>query len=318
MYKPAATEAATETARMAESFLTELRRKIFNRRTAPFWLLLPTFIYYIVFWLSPILISIREVFTADGRFTLWGNFSLLLEQVSFRPALMNTALFAACSVLLQFFVALGLALILYRHFTGQKLLLFIIMIPMAITPTAVAIVWKTGLISSGWINSILQWLHITKESIPFLGLRGFDAVIMLILIDTWTVMPSVMIILIAGLGNIPEETREAAYIFGASRTRITRDITIPLLKPSIITAIILRMIAAVQIWALVVMVMGFSNVPFLVERIAYYVGPLSGLPEAGKLAYTYSFLTALIVFAATLIYFRVSRRGTALDQETHR
>jgi multiple sugar transport system permease protein len=297
----------------------EQMRKVFNKRTAPFWLLLPTFLYYAIFWLSPILISIKEVFTTlDGSFTLFGNFKFIWEQVSFLPALRNTAVFAAVSVILQFLIALTLAIMINRKFKGQKLILFLIMIPMAITPTAVAIVWKTGLISSGWINSLLQSLNFVDETIPFLGLRGLDAVMLIILIDTWTVMPSVLIILIAGLGNIPEETKEAAYIFGASKWRIIKDVTIPLLKPSIITAVILRMIAAVQVWAVVVMVMGFSNVPFLVERIAYYVGPLSGLTGANKLAYTYSFLTALIVFSVTLIYFKVSKRGTALDRGTQK
>jgi len=292
---------------------------IINRKTAPFWLLFPTFLYYIVFWLSPILISIKEVFTSlDGQFTLFGNFIMIFQENTFNDAILNTALFAVVSVLLQFIIALMLALMLSRKFKGQKLILFLIMIPMAITPTAVAIVWKTGLISSGWINSILQSFHLIDEVIPFIGLRGIDAVMMIILIDTWTVMPSVMIILIAGLGNIPEETKEAGFIFGANRWQVIKDIVIPLLKPSIITAVILRMIAAVQVWAIVVMVMGFSNVPFLVERIAYFVGPVSGLPYAQKLAYTYSFITAIIVFIATLIYFKISKRGTALDGGTQK
>ncbi|MBN2504651.1 MAG: sugar ABC transporter permease [Bacilli bacterium] len=297
----------------------EMLRRVFNKKTAPFWLLAPTFIYYLVFWFSPIFISIKEVFTTlDGKFTVLGNFLFLFEQETFLPALLNTAFFAVASVMLQFVIALVLAILLNRKFKGQKLILFLVMIPMAITPTAVAIVWKTGLISSGWINSILQSFSVLEERIPFLGLRGIEAVIMIILIDTWTVMPSVLIILIAGLGNINEETKEAAYIFGASKWRIIKDITIPLLKPSIITAVILRMIAAVQVWAVVVMVMGFTNVPFLVERIAYYVGPVSSLPYADKLAYTYSFLTAVIVFIATIVYFKISKKGTALDRRTQK
>lgn len=305
--------------RTIDKVFKKYMKKIINKKTAPFWLLMPAFLYYIVFWLSPILISIKEVFTSlEGHFTLIGNFQMILQQESFNDAIFNTATFALVSVLLQFFIALMLALMLNRKFKGQKLILFLIMVPMAITPTAVAIIWKTGLISSGWINSILQSFNLIDETIPFLGMRGIDAVLMIILIDTWTVMPSVMIILIAGLGNIPEETKEAGFIFGANRWQVIKDIVIPLLKPSIITAVILRVIAAVQVWAVVVMVMGFSNVPFLVERIAYYVGPVSGLPYAQKLAYTYSFLTAVIVFIATLIYFKISKKGTAFDGGTQK
>ncbi|MBE0700681.1 MAG: sugar ABC transporter permease [Acholeplasmataceae bacterium] len=296
-----------------------LRKRVLNQKTIPFLLLLPTILYYIVFWMSPILISIKEVFTnLDGSFTLLGNFKLMFAQQEFSPALLNTAFFATISVLLQFFVALVLAVLLSRRFTGQKLILFLIMIPMAITPTAVAIIWKTGLISQGWINSLLQVFNITQENILFLGLRGLDAVMMIILIDSWTVMPSVMIILIAGLGNIPKETKEAALTFGASKYQVLRDITLPQLKPSIITAIILRMIAAIQVWAIVVMILGFSNVPFLVERIAYYVGPNYGLSYARKFAYGYSFITALIVFVATMVYFKWAKRGSAFDRGTQK
>jgi len=297
----------------------KMLRTFFNKKTAPFFLLAPTFLYYAIFWMSPIIISIKEVFTDfDGEFSLFGNFKFLFSQETFTPALINTALFATISVILQYVLALGLAILLNRRFKGQKLLMFLVMIPMAITPTAVAIIWKTGLISSGWINSILNVLHLNNDLIPFLGLRGIDAVLLIVMIDTWTVLPSVIIILIAGLGNIPKETKEAALIFGAGKYRVLRDITLPQLKPAIITSVILRMIAAVQVWAVVVMVMGFTNVPFLVERITYYVGPVSGLPYARKLAYTYSFITALIVFAATMIYFKVTKKGSALDGGTQK
>lgn len=282
---------------------------LFSKKALPYWLLLPAFIYYAVFWLTPVLTGMVQVFTdVNGNFTLTENFKLMLESDLFGPAVMNTALFAVVSVIIQFFIALTLAVLLNRKFRGAKFLMFIAMIPMAITPTAVAILWKTGLIKDGWINSVLMFLKLIKEPIVFMNAEGFAAVFLIILIDTWTVTPSVMIILSAGLQGIPKELREAAYTFGANKWQTFVDIVLPILKPSIITAVILRFIAAVQVWAITVMVLGFSKAPFLVERIAFYVNVVPGLPTSEKIAFTLSFTTTIIVLLGTVLYLKVARK----------
>ena len=129
------------------------------KKATPYILLFPVFVYYAVFWLYPVLSGVREVFIGmDGSFTLWGNFKMMLESELFTESVINTATFAAASVILQYIFAMVLALLLSRKFKGVKLLMFIAMIPMAITPTATAIIWKTGLVKDGWINSILMML----------------------------------------------------------------------------------------------------------------------------------------------------------------
>ena len=180
---------------------------------------------------------------------------------------------------------------------------------MAITPTATAILWKTGLVKDGWINSLLMMLHIIKEPIVYMNAEGFNAVLLLIAIDTWTVTPSVMIILIAGLQGVQKELKEAAYTFGANKWQIFKDITLPILKPSITTSVIMRMIAAIQVWSIAVMVLGYSKAPFLVERIAFYVDAIPGVDTSTKLAYTYSFMTTIVVLIATVIYLRFTNRS---------
>ena len=293
-----------------DSGSTPSNRLKLNRRSAPYLLMLPAFIYYAIFWLVPVGDGIIEVFTnMDGAFTLSENFKLMWESDLFLQSAVNTALFAAASVLLQYIIALVLALFLNIRFKFSGLLMFIAMIPMAITPTAVAILWKTGLVSDGWINSVLMALGFIQKPVLFMNAKDIGALLLIILIDTWTVTPSVMIILSAGLQGIQRELREAAYTFGANKWRIFRDITLPILKPSIITSIILRLIAAIQVWAIAVMVLGHGKVPFLVERIAFYEDVLPGLPTSEKLTYTLSFTTTVIVFIVTMIYYRVSKRG---------
>lgn len=284
-----------------------------TKKIMPYLLLSPVFIYYAVFWLTPVISGMVEVFTdANGKITLLENFILMFESDLFGESVLNTATFAAISVVLQYFLALLLAVLLNRKFKGAKLLTFAAMIPMAITPTAVAILWKTGLVKEGWVNTVLLFLNLIEEPIVFLNAEGFMAVLLIILIDTWTVTPSVMIILLAGLQGMQKELKEAAYTFGAGKWRIFTDITLPILKPSIITSVILRLIAAIQVWAIAVMVLGFGRAPFLVERIAFYVDVVPGIGTSEKIAFTLSFTTTVIVLLVTVLYLKVSKFGTGV------
>jgi multiple sugar transport system permease protein len=286
-----------------------IRDTIFSKKSVPYLLLMPAFAFYAIFWLAPVISGMAEVFTdMYGNFTLIENFKLMFQSDLFSESIKNTVIFAASSVVLQYFIALLLAVLLNCKFRGSKILMFIAMIPMAITPTAVAILWKTGLIKEGWINSILMFFNIVKDPIVFMNAEGLSAVLLVMLIDTWTVTPSVMIILSSGLQGVQKELKEAAYTFGANKWEIFKDITLPIIKPSIITSVILRLIAAIQVWAIAVMVLGYGKAPFLVERIAFYVDVVPGLPTSEKIAFTLSFTTTVIVLAVTVIYLRISRK----------
>ncbi len=291
------------------------RKSLISKKATPYLLLAPAFLFYGIFWLIPVVDGIREVFTGlDGNFTLTSNFVLMWKSDLFLQAVVNTALFAAISVVLQYVIALVLAVFLNIKFRFSNILMFIAMIPMAITPTAVAILWKTGLIKDGWINSLLMSIGLIHEPIVYMNAEGFSALLLIILIDTWTVTPAVMIILSAGLQGVQRELQEAAYTFGAGKWRIFKDITLPILKPSIVTSVILRLIAAIQVWAIAVMVLGYGKVPFLVERIAFYKEVIPGVPTSEKLAFTLSFTTTIVVFIVTMIYYKVTKKGTYLEE----
>jgi len=283
-------------------------KKQLNKKIIPYLFLVPAFIYYAVFWLWPVFSGLKEVFTdMDGKFTLLDNFKLMYNSDFFGKAIFNTATFAAVSVLVQYVIAMLLAVLLSRKFKSAKVLMFISMIPMAITPTAVAIIWKTGLVRDGWINSILTQVGILENPFVFMNMEGLAILLLIVLIDTWTVTPSVMIILIAGLQGVQRELKEAAFLFGATKWQIFKDIVVPILKPSIITSVIMRLIAAIQVWAIAVMVLGFSKVPFLVERIAFYVDVVPGVATSSKIAFTLSFTTTVIVLLATVLFLKVSK-----------
>lgn len=287
-----------------------MQAQIALKKTAlPYLLLLPVFLYYAFFWALPVLSGVKEVFTTmGGAFSLTENFRLLAKSELFYESVRNTGIFTLVSVILEYLVALLLAVLLNRKFFGSRILMFIAMIPMAITPTATAILWKTGLMKDGWVNTILLFLRLIDEPIVFLNAADLEAVLLLIVVDAWTVTPSIMIILIAGLQGLQRDQKEAAYLFGANKWQIFRDVTLPTLRPSITTSLIIRMIAALQVWAISVMVLGYSRAPFLVERVAFYVEVIPGVPTSIKLAYTYSFITTIVVLLATVFYLKVASK----------
>ena len=275
---------------------------------SPYMFLVPALLFYLMFWFLPVLISLIQSFTSiHGGFSL-ENFRMMFQDELFAEAFFNTLIFACVSIVLQFILALSLALLINRKFKGSKMFLFVMLIPMAIPPSAVGILWNTGLIQTGWINSFmsvtgLQYLAeligIADGPIIWKQASALQAVFMIIVIDTWTVLPSVMIIILAGLQNFNDEYTEAARVFGATRFQSLRHIVLPIIKPTIITALLLRLIAGLQVWLISVMIFGFNQVPFLLERIVFYTDQVRTGEYSYKLAVSYSvFVVAVVAISA--------------------
>jgi multiple sugar transport system permease protein len=284
------------------------RPRQLGQQLLPYLLVIPVFIYFLVFWVRPVVGQIVNSFTSvDGTFTLQ-NYALVFSDPNFIPAFSNTSIIVVVSVVLEFFLALALALLINRNFRGSGILLFLALLPMALPIVATGAMWKTGLTTNGWINSLLYYLGILGEGEKIYWLAGsqWKMLALIIVLDAWTVIPSVMIILLAGLQNIPKETEEAGYVFGGNYLTVLRKITLPLLGPTIQTAVILRLIAAIQIFAIITILIGHSRLPVLVERIVYYVDEVPRLDISPALASGYTIIVAAIVSLAALIYLRVS------------
>ena len=284
------------------------RIKHLGKRITPYVMVLPVLIYYIAFWVRPVLQQIASSFTGlEGGFT-FDNYLLVFRDPEFIPAFRNTALIVILSVTLEFILALGLALLINRKWRGSGIFLFLAMLPMALPAVAVGAMWKTGLTTNGWINSLLTYTGILEQGDKIYWLAGsaWKMLGLIILIDAWQVIPSVMIILLAGLQNIPPETEEAGYVFGGNYLTVLRKITLPLLRPTIQTAVILRLIAAIQIWLIVIVMVGFSRLPVLVERIVYYHEEIPRLATSPLMAAGYTIIVTVIVSLAALFYLRVS------------
>ena len=288
--------------------MTKKDWKRIGAKAVPYILILPVAIYYAAFWLRPVITAVIGSFTdADGFFTLQ-NFVMVFNEENFVPALRNTSVIVIFSVTLEFLAALFLALLINRKFIGSGIFLFLAMIPMALPAAAAGAMWTTGLTAHGWMNSLLYYVGFLAEGKKIYWLAGSELSLLalLIVIDAWQVIPSVMIILLAGLQNIAEETKEAGYVFGGDYLTVLRKITLPMLKPTIQTAVILRLISAIQIWLIVVFLLGFSRLPVLLERVVFYTKEVDQLYISYQMASGYTLIVSVIVSLAALLYLQVS------------
>jgi multiple sugar transport system permease protein len=288
--------------------MSMIKARKLGQKAAPYLLIMPVVIYYIFFWAQPVVKSFVDSFTdAFGHFT-FNNYVMVLNDANFLPALRNTSLIVIASVALEFFAALFLALLINRKFRGSSIFLFLAMIPMALPSVAVGAMWKTGLTTNGWLNSFLHYVGLFTGSDKIYWLAGSEwaMLALIIIIDAWQVIPSIMIILLAGLQNIPPESEEAGYVFGGDYLTVLRKITLPLLKPTIQTAVVMRLIAAIQIWLIIIVMLGFTRLPVLVERIVYYHKEVPGLDISAQMASGYTIIVTIIVSVTALVYLKIS------------
>jgi len=193
-----------------------------------------------VVWLSLERRSLLD--PAPPRFTGLDNYLRLAADERFWNALGNTLYFAAVSVSLELVLGLAFALAVQRPFRGRAALYGVILLPWAV-PTAVsARMWE-------WMyNGDIGVLnHLLGAQVNWLGSPAW-ALNAAILMDVWKSTPFVALLLLAGLQAIPRDLYRAAAVDGASRWTVLARITLPLLAPVILVALIFRTIDAFRVF----------------------------------------------------------------------
>ncbi len=278
-----------------------------RKRLVPYLLIAPAIIYYAVFWLYPVLDAVRLSFqTVSGEYSTY-NYRYIFRDPTFYRALFNTGFIVVLSVSIEFVAAFAVALLINTKFRGSGAFLFLAIIPMALPAVAVGAIWSSGFATYGWMNSFLYYLRLIDEGgkIPFLAAGDLQSMILIIIIDAWQVIPFMMIILLAGMQNMEEELKEAGYIFGGTKLQVLGRITIPILKPTITTALILRIISAIQIWLIIVMLYGFRRIPVLLEEVVYFADESKSV-EFFRIGLAYSVLVAFVVSIVAVLYLKAS------------
>ncbi len=161
----------------------------------------------------------------------------------FGAAIIRSLLFAAGSTIGCFIFGFGLALLMYRPFRGQAIYYIFFILPMLTVPIVIAYTGEMILYQNGPLNDILSRLSGLRVEAQFLYKQEV-ALTTIMFLEIWNWTPFSFIIMMAGLAALPKEPQEAAKILGASQWRIFWEIQVPLLRPVILLALILRFLEA--------------------------------------------------------------------------
>ncbi|MFC6021305.1 carbohydrate ABC transporter permease [Plantactinospora solaniradicis] len=182
---------------------------------------------------------------AESEFIGFANYLEVLSDTDrFWPAVLRTVGFTGVALLFEVVLGMAIALLLWRPFRGEKWVRVAILMPLVATPVAVGMMWRLIFDPNiGMANQLLGWVGIGPQ--PWLA-GQHSALPTTIFIDVWQWTPMVVLILLAGLTSLSNEPDEAARVDGANAWQRFRHITLPLLMPTVIVAILLRGIDALK------------------------------------------------------------------------
>ncbi|TET37043.1 MAG: sugar ABC transporter permease [Planctomycetota bacterium] len=210
----------------------------------------------------------------------FGNYARAFGDARLAATLWNTTVFTVFSLVLEIILGLALALCINVSFRGRGIVRAIVLIPWALPPAVMALGW-TWIFNDvyGVASDILYRTGLASEKIAWLATPG-KAMLSLVIADVWKTTPFVAIILLAGLQSIPKSLYEAAAIDGAGPVRRFFMITLPLLRPHLLLAVLFRGIQAFGVFDLIwVMTRGgpagsTETISLYIYRIIYgYLNP---------------------------------------------
>lgn len=192
----------------------------------------------------------------QSEFSGFANLARMAQDGRFWQSLGNSAVFTVFSVLLEFILGLGIALVLNQTFKGRGIVRTIAILPWALPTALIALAW-TWIFNDqyGVVNDILLRLGIIQTGINWLG-NPTLAMVSVIVAYVWKTTPFISILLLAGLQSIPSDLYEAQAIDGATPWQSFQQITLPLLLPQIVIALLFRFAQAFGIFDLIAVMTG--------------------------------------------------------------
>ena len=217
----------------------------FINRRFDLLMILPAVGVLLLMVLAPLLYNLYLGFHSWSASSLVGprwaglrNYVNIFRDRHFYQALKVTAYFTFVALALQVAFGVGLAEFLHRSFRGVGVVRSILILPMASTPVAISLVWRLMLHPTlGILNHFLDRLGIGPQ--PWLAQTG-TVIPALILVDVWHWTPLIMLIALAGMASIDPTLYEAGVIDGASGFQLFRLVTLPLIRPAVVVAAMLR------------------------------------------------------------------------------
>jgi multiple sugar transport system permease protein len=234
----------TSTLRMAR------RRSPFRRKAFPYLLVAPAVVYLLAITLYPGIFALWRSFY-QGRFKLefigFQNYVDLFRDETFWHSLTNTLIIGGITLAVEFMIAMTLAALVYRDplVRGWRILF---LLPMLFMPSAVAYLWKLLFNDGRVISDLLMRIGLVDSNIDFMGSTWLARGV-LVVTDVWQWVPFLFIIFVAALQGQDKEIEEAARLDGARWRQIFFSISLPLMRPVIAIALVLRGIDILTMFA---------------------------------------------------------------------
>ena len=283
-----------------------------ERRVA-YYMILPALLVIAAIAFYPVADSIwlslhQSTVTSTGSFVGLQNYVEMFQDSNFRQALSNTAIFTVVSVFFEFIIGLAIALAINRAFRGRGLVRAAVLVPWAFPTVISAVMWRLMFQDQvGVLQYVANALHLVNH--PILSDQTY-LLIAAILVDVWKTTPFMALLLLAGLQTIPGDVYEAARVDGATVIQRFLRITLPLLKPSILVAVLFRTLDA---WRIYDLFWGLASRQL--ESLSTYVYEgvrISQLQFAtGNAAAVFIFVTA---FAIALFFIKVLGMQTSTEE----
>ncbi len=277
--------------------------------------LLPGLIVLVAIIIFPLLFTLRVSFSSwdvvkPGLDWLGGkNYSRLFVDVRFWEALTRLSMMAVGSVLIQYVIGFGLALLVWRDIILKRFVRVLFLVPMMTTPVIMSVIWRTILHESlGPANDIIQLFGF--EPLTWLSTAGM-AMVSVITVEVWQWTPFMFLLLLAGLLSLPNEPYMAAAIDGAGPLRTFFSVTFPLMAPISIGAILIRLIEASKLME-TVYVLTSGGPGTATETSSYYIY-IRGLRDyqigyAASLSLTYLVIMIIsLTIVAKVLTYKIAR-----------
>jgi trehalose/maltose transport system permease protein len=261
-------------------------------------------------WLSLHEYSVRVA--GLSRWAGFKNYSTALQSSEFWDAVKTTFIFTGASVVLETLLGLAMALAMHSAFRGQGLLRTVVLVPWAVLTVVTAITWQTIFEPTlGFVNSLLGAVGLPSDTV-WLG-ESPEALMVMIFADTWKTAPFMALLLLAGLQVIPDDIYEAAKVDGATTWQRFTRITLPLLKPALLVALIFRTLDALRIFDLPFVLTKGAHGTTTLSLISYETFQTNRILGLGS---ALAVLTFVIVMIVSFVYIRFvggNIRGLAED-----
>jgi len=286
-----------------------MRRSVSDRSLACL-LLAPTIAVLFALTIYPLIYSIKiSLQSESGNWTLQ-NFTRLISDHFFLSALAHTVVYAAIALTFEFLIGLGLALLLSAQMRGRSVFRSLLLVPMMLPAVVVGVVWRLILNSNfGALNGTIKGIGINTDALTWTGSPKL-AMASVIVADVWQWTPFMFLILLAGLQAIPQEPYEAALIDGASGWQTFRHVTLPLLKPAILIALLLRTMDLLRVFDQI-FILTEGGPGFATETVSLYIYRTAFRFSNFGYAAAMSFVLLLITNVISVGYIRFLRTNEA-------